>query len=289
VTGEKNLIEEVTENVEALFKELWPYQDQQAPMKAREMDRLTEVTRCLALSKREISKLPKEERERVLGVRSAEEESQRLIEEGRKKTREVSGRVSDELARLTEDTYPRRDPRTPQLMYDFLLRFSRSYTKEGKQRSAGPLLEYLYTACDHAYWIWREWIAACMAVGDRSSAERLLAVLTDGQASSTQAHRFCTEGGQHRAFVVVTKGVIALKFDGDLETAEKYARTAKLCFAEQPEAIQFARAISYVRQEVNAGHLQLDHVATGRDGAAAKERLDGVIPPTALLTGKWEG
>jgi len=285
---EKSLIDDVAENIERLFKEMWPYQDQQAPMKSRENALIRAMTEDLSLTPEALAKLPVEEQERIEGVRKHEDGEQKLLEEARLKVRDISGRIADELSRLTEDTYPRSAAETPQQMYNFLLRFTKAYTKEGKQRSAGPVLEYLYSSCDHAYWLWREWIAACMAIGDITSAERLLAVLTDSSASSTQAHRFNAEGGKYKPSVVVAKGMIALKRDGDLQLAMKYAETARTAFAEAPEAIEFYHAINYVKQEVDAGNLQLSHIATGRNGKAVREQLDLMIPPVALLTGKWK-
>ena len=285
---EKSLIVEVADNIENLFKEMWPYQDQQTPMKVREHDALHAAAASLALSDADLALMSPEDRERTLSARSKENEAQTRLEKARLKVREISGKVSDELSKLTEDTYPRRNENTPAEMYDFLLRFSRSYTKEGKQRSAGPILEYLYSSCDHAYWLWREWIASCMAVGDLSSAERLLAVLTDGSASSTQAHRFNAEGGLHKPFVVISKGLIALKRDGDLQLAQKYAETARLSFAEAPEAINFYHAIGHVAQEVEDGNLDLKCLMTGRNGQKTKALLDSMIPPRALINGRWQ-
>lgn len=284
---EKSLIEDVADNIERLFREMWPYQDQQAPMKSRENEVIRCLVRDLTVSEEDMQKLPEAEQSRIRLVRENELAAQKRLDEAVAKVREISGRIADELSRLTEDTYPRNDPATPGLMYDFLLRFSKAYTREGKQRSAGPILEYLYTACDHAYWLWREWIASCMAVGDMASAERLLAVLTDSSASSTQAHRFNAEGGKYKPSVMVAKGMIALKRDGDLLLAHKYAEAARSSFAEAPEAIHFYHAINYVKQEVDEGRLKLTHIATGKNGKEVREQLDQMIPPVALLTGKW--
>jgi hypothetical protein len=287
MSDEKSLIEDVADNIERCFKEMWVYQDQQTPMKARENVAIIEMTRDLALTKEELDGKAPEERERIEKVRAREAAEQIRLVAATAKVREVSGLITDELSRLTEDTYPRSDPATPERMYDFLMRFSKAYTKQGKQRSAGPILEYLYSACDHAYWLWREWIASCMAVGDHASAERLLAVLTDSSASSSQAHHFNAEGGRYKATVVIAKGLIALKRDGDIATALKYAEVARLTFAEQPEAIGFYHAINYVKQEVDAGNLQLSHLQTGRNGSGVRKQLDTMIPKVALLTGKW--
>jgi hypothetical protein len=285
--SEKSLIEDIAENIERLFREMWPYQDQQSPMKVSENEKITAITRDLSITPEELEKLPAEEQSRIAGVREREKKAQEEIEKARLKVREINEKITHELSRLTEETYPRHDPKTPERMYDFLLRFSRVYTRKGKQRSAGPILEYLYTACDHAYWLWKEWIAACIAVGDTTSAERLLAVLIDGNASSSQAHRFNAEGGMFKSFVVVTKGMIALKRDGDLQLACKYAETARNFFAESPEAINFYHAINQVKEEVESGRLKLSHIAAGR-GRRIKELLDAIIPPVALITGNWK-
>lgn len=283
----ENLIEDVAERIESFFHEMWRYQDQQTPMKVREHNDLLAVMKDLSIPKEKFDQLPEEEQRRIERVRRSEELEQKRLAEATAKAKEISGKITDELSRLTEDTYPRNDPDTPGKMYDFLQRFSQSYTKAGKQRSAGPLLEYLYTACDHAYWLWREWIASCIAVGDMQSAERLLAVLTDSSASSTQAHKFNAEGGKYKPVVCVAKGLIALKRDGDLDLAKKYAEVARLSFAESAEAIGFYHAINYVQQEVAAGRLQLTSLQAGRNGNQAREQLDTMVPPKALLTGKW--
>jgi hypothetical protein len=285
--AEKSLIEDVASNIERLFREMWPYQNQQAPMKARENEALRAMAEDLAFTPQQLAEKSPDEQARIAAVRTHEEGEQKLLEEARLKVRDISGRIADELSRITEDTYPRNAADTPQQMYSFLLRFTKAYTREGKQRSAGPVLEYLYSSCDHAYWLWREWIAACMAIGDMTSAERLLAVLTDSSASSTQAHRFNAEGGKYKPSVVVAKGMIALKRDGDLQLACKYAEVARSQFAEAPEAIHFYHAINYVKQEVDEGRLLLSHIATGRNGKEVREQLDTMIPPVALLTGKW--
>lgn len=283
----KSLIVEVTENVERLLMEMWPYQGQQSPMKTSEHHLMEVSIKDSGYTQKEIDNLGETERLRVIASRIREEDGQTSLKAATEKVREISPKVSAELSRLTEDVYPRDDPRTPKEMYDFLLRFSKAYSKKGKQRAAGAILEYLYTSCDNAFWIWREWIAACMAIGDYSSAERLIAVLIDGSASSTQAHRFNAEGGLHKPFVLISKGLIALKRDGDLPLAIKYADTGRQTYAEAPEAIQFYRAVNYVAQEVEDGSLDIRCLATGRNGVSVKKQLDDMIPPKALITGKW--
>lgn len=271
-----NLILDITEKIEKAFQKLWPYQDQKEILRTREMGEEANYFAKLAL-------MSEEERQSHL-LKAAEKgeatEKQRAI------FREVGYEITDQLNRLSPETYPREDPETPKLMYDFLRRFSLAYSKQGKQRSAGPILEYLLAAdYDHAFWLWNEWIGACMAQQDFESTESLIAVATDG--STPAAHHFATRAGTYKPHLMAAKAMIALRRDGDLKLAHEIANNARLTFGESKVAIEAFRGIEYIRQEVAAGRAQIA-MSTGKktkDDIVAL--MDRRVPAAALITGKW--
>lgn len=290
-----NLIDSVAENIEAHFKKLWPYQDQGEFIRTREIAKEGEYFRSLA-------KLSEQERqERLkLGLKP-DDESFKLpelqaeiakaggkllsVEEQSKLFKQVGYDITDELNRLTPSTYPKDDPETPGKMVAFLTRFSKSYTKEGKQRSAGPILEYLLAAdYDWAFWLWGEWISACLAVDDHASAEALIAAATDG--STPASTQFAQRGGPYKPKLMVAKAMIALRRDGDLDLAHQISNNARLNFGESHDAIQAFRGIEYLRQEVDAKRLTIA-MNTGKNGHKVHELVDARVPAAALLTGKW--
>ena len=271
-----NLILDITEKIEKAFQKLWPYQDQKEILRTREMGEEANYFAKLA-------HMSEEERQSHL-MKAAEKgeatEKQRAI------FRDVGYEITDQLNRLSPETYPREDPETPKLMYDFLRRFSLAYSKQGKQRSAGPILEYLLAAdYDHAFWLWNEWIGAYMAQQDFESTESLIAVATDG--STPAAHHFATRAGTYKPHLMAAKAMIALRRDGDLKLAHEIANNARLTFGESKVAIEAFRGIEYIRQEVAAGRAQIA-MSTGKktkDDIVAL--MDRRVPAAALITGKW--
>lgn len=291
-----NLIDSVAENVEAHFKKLWPYQDQGEFIRSREIAKEGEYFRSLAkLSEQERQErlaqgLEKDDASYKSPALQAEIEkaSAKLLsaEEQSKLFKETGYAISDELNRLTPSTYPKDDPETPKKMVEFLTKFSKSYTKEGKQRSAGPILEYLLAAdYDWAFWLWGEWISACLAVDDHTSAEALIAAATDG--STPASTHFAQRGGPYKPKIMVAKAMIALRRDGDLDLAHQISNAARLNFGESYDAIQAFRGIEYLRQEVDAKRLTIA-MNTGKNGGKVHELVDTRVPANALLTGKWE-
>lgn len=298
-----SLIEEVSEKISTEFKRLWPFQHEGEFVRSRELSRESlaqaEVSAAHQLlaedQKVALAGLDGEEERReylsrrvraAVVVEKATERAKTTLDRQNERQaigKEVGWNVSDQLNRLTPDTFPADDPETPRQMYDFLTAFSKSYAKEGKQSSAYMIVEYLL-ACDydHWAWLWSRWIASCVAIGDRNSAESLVAAVTDGQTPA--AHSFATKGGRFKPMLMATKAMIALRFDGDVEKAHRIACAAKDTFGDSREATQVYHALAYLKQEQDQGRLLIERKPDGRISVAM---IDRVVPASALLTGKF--
>lgn len=288
-----NLIDDVSEKIVAEFRRLWPYQKQVEFFRSREIAKEGEFFRKLA-------EMSEKERQSAIDAGMTPE---RALDAAKAKVAdaadnevdyvaqkalfvEVGNNISDQLNRLSPDTYPEEDAETTGKMVDFLTQFSKAYSKEGKQRSAGPILEYILAAdYDHAWWLWDKWIGACIAVGDHESAEGLIAAATDG--STPASTTFARGGGRFKPKIMVAKAVIALRRDGDLELAHTIANAARLSFGESRDAIRCFRGIEHIRQEVAKGGCAIE-MNTGPNGGVVHEIVNKRVPAAALLTGKWD-
>lgn len=298
----ENLIDDVAEKVVSELKKLWPFQNQREFVRSKalaaeraEFEALSQVVSVANRSDADLRRLRDETgkaladltEERRLAIldrdaRLAKAQESANADSGRRKIQAaVNDAVCDQLNRIHPGNYPREEPETAQRMYDFLTAFSKAYAKEGRQSSGDMVLEYILAAdYDHAFWLWSEWIAACLAVGDRTSAEALIASATNG--STPAAHAFATRAGQFQPKLMVAKAVIALRFDGDLRLAHQIAENAKNNFGDSADATGLYRSTRHLTGEVEAGRLK---IASGKKGIAQIERL---VPATALLTGNWD-
>ena len=307
-----NLIDEVAAAVEVAFKRLWPFQGESEivrDVEAAEERRQAEERSRLFQAEREKARphvsqlgfmvdnvfqaaafeahldgLAHKALAAGADLAAAEEVTRKALAR-KEAVRLTTSDVAVALQRLSPETYPREDPETPSKMHEFCARFARAYSKEGKVRSAAAIVEYLLASdYDHAFWLVSEWIAACVALGDHTSAEAFGAALTSGESAC--AHHFATRGGSARPRLMVAKALIALQRDGDVDQAHEIAKAAKQTFGDSREAIGAFRAISYVKQEVDAGRLTLEYKPDGHGGYAVLG-LERLVSPRGLLTGKF--
>ncbi len=280
------LITDVTEKIEAQFKRLWPYQSENEFARVKQLGaeykRFEELSAISAIPEAERST---EQREKYDSeVKKAEAHQKRQEERGGVQGA-VCEAITDQLNRLTPDSFPREDPEVAKDMVDFLTRFGRSYTKEGKQRSAGPILEYLLSMdYPYAFWLWRQWIAALIATGDLESADLLIAAATDG--STPASHHFATRGGSWKPSFMIAKAQIVLMRDGDLKLAASIVENARLTFSGSREVSEAYKRLSVVQRKVDAGELRLEigkNSASGLYEIKDKDALEEDFSPTFLL------
>lgn len=271
-----NLILDVAEKIETQFRRLWPFQHQQEFFRSREIAKEGEYFKTLSEARRHTDALKPDEETPVKAFLAAEvakaTEKTTSTEEQRRIFREVGQAISDEFGRLTPETVTRETPEVAKDLVELLTRFSKSYSKEGKQRAPDALLEYMLALdYDHVFWLWDLWIKACTAVGDYLSAEGLMAAATDGTTPAST--HFAQRAKRYQPSLMVSKAMIALHRDGDVERAYEIANNARITFGASPDAVGCYKAIATLKRDSDEGRLL---VASAR------------VPTVALITGKWE-
>lgn len=278
-------ITEVADAVEAEFKKLWQYQSEHEFVRADVLE--ADLVRTERLSK--IAATPPSERtpedvKELHDALDAGEKLQSKQNEQKSAYKRCNLAVAERLNQLTPSTFDKDDAKAPEELYEFLTRFSKSYTQAGKQRSAAPLLEYLL-ACDypHAFWLWRQWIAACLAVGDHESADRLIGAATDG--STPASHQFATRGGAWKPAFSVAKAQIFLLRDGDLDKAREVVENARLQFSGSIEVTEARKALGYLARKVEKGELSLEmkRGADKRFQLEDQEKVEEAFSPRFLI------
>lgn len=275
-----SLILDVAAKVEAEFRRLWPYQDQGEFFRSREIEKEGRYYRSLSEARAHTDALQAGETSEVKSFLEAEvkkaEAKTLSAEEQRSLFREVSQNVSDLFCQITPDSIGKETPEVAGQLVELLTRFSKAYSKQGKQRSADSLLEYMLAMdYDHAFWLWERWIAACVAVGDYVSAESLIAAATDG--TTPAATHFAQRARRFQPNLMVSKALIALHRDNDVERALEIAHNAKNAFGHSTEAVGAYQAITTYKEREERRQIAAKHT----------EKTEKV-PLAGLLTNKWE-
>jgi hypothetical protein len=203
------------------------------------------------------------------------EEGRALVESLRKEEgaealerQEKRQRANREIKRLldgiTEENYPRGDPETPRKMYELFGRISALYHHQGgsKRRSAESILRYLRGALENVWWMWAEWICACIAHGDYLVAEAML----QAAWSNTQFAKYAA--GLHGQ-LVAARGVLYLVRDEDFPKALEWMETARDRHASDLACMSLYRQLR-IAEKNGVGEL------------APK-----LIEPRALVTKEW--
>lgn len=232
-----SIIRDVADNLEKLFKQFQKY----------DYEWYTDPTYRdynLMLQKRlaEVKSWTKEQRE------AFDKEYKQQLEDYIR----INDGIREQLERLNEHTFPYDDPNAWDDMLDMLHRISWSYKykKQRKGASFVAIMLYIYSAIDHGSWYAAMWLRAALETQRWSQAEVILKAITEEKGVRGEF----AKDPELRALVPISKSVIYLIRDGEVENALEYARHAKENCGTSDLAVTFYHQLASTVNE-NRGAL----------------------------------
>jgi len=248
------VVTEVAENLEAMFSKFRKWAHLQEPTKPEDRARIEQEIRAREdwaiqqgfMKRNADGTITVLNQGMALLAKKEEEDSMEQVRE----TREINTSISEELNRINPQTV-QITKETAAEFYNLLDVIAVGYGKEGFRRNAQAILRYLETCIDHYFWLYRQFLAACLAMGDFESAESLLEAIQDHP-------QFANAKGVH-ATLYVGKSLIYANRDKDLKKALEWAGYARdRCGADRI-------AVKYWKQCVEAVK-RFPALAQGYDG-----------------------
>lgn len=150
--------------------------------------------------------------------------------------------IAEQLDRLTPDTFPLNDPAAPGEMLGLLLHISDCYRPVAAKKGASFVAVMLYLfSCgiDHAAWYASTWLACSLSTHRWTLAETIIKSI--GEEKGVRGP--FAKDPEQRVWMPLSRSLISLQRDGEVEKALEYAEHARDNCATSDLAVQYCNGL----------------------------------------------